>query len=345
MYSKELENLISSSFHKWKLEEKSKEALLRRAQKEGIDMDEFEIYLNSIARKKRDEWMRSKLIEVSMRRKNESSLAEDPVQLKIKSIINESIEENLYPKEVLLLLKNYLADGVLTDKERLSLLNKADSLGVNRNEFELFLEAQMQKLEQINNSAERKRKGGSCPFCGAPVLQLTDKCPECGQFITPEATAELEDIINNLEDALVDFKSGYNADKSKAIIERYSRKAKLYYSNHPKIKVLLAEVESEKRETEKELSSKARKEAVVRTLKNKWFWASVPFIIAAILFIISLCIDSTNKTEGTIGTLQMVSGILALIGFYGLFFAGKEYLDKGMETNIEIMEKYKNLFK
>ena len=78
------------------------------------------------------------------------------------------------------------------------------------------------------------------------------------------------------------------------------------------------------------------------TLKNKWFWASLPFVIAAILFLISLCIDFKKET---IETLQIVSGVLALVGFYGLFFAGKEYLDKGMEKNVEIMEKYKNLFK
>lgn len=41
---------------------------------------------------------------------------------------------------------------------------------------------------------------------------MTDKCPECGQYITPEATKELEDILDNLEEALINMKSGEEFD-------------------------------------------------------------------------------------------------------------------------------------
>ena len=81
--------------------------------------------------------------------------------------------------------------------------------------------------------------------CGAPIPQLADKCLECGQFITPEASEELKEIIYNLGGALDQFKSGKDLAKSKATVERYARKAKMYFSNNPKIKPLLAEVEEE----------------------------------------------------------------------------------------------------
>lgn len=349
MYSQELENLISTAIVNGILEDKDREALFKCAQAEGIDLNKFEIYLNSEVKKRRRAWFEEakarnlEKYEARKRGNDESAMADDPIQSKVQSIIGEAIEANLYPKEILLLFKEFLADGVLTSKERIVILNKAESLGINRDEFDLYLDSQVHKLEQVSNSEERKKKGKSCPFCGASIPQLTDKCPECGQFITPEATEELEDILNHLEEALVDFKSGYNTAKNKAIVERYSRKAELYYSNHPKIKTLLTEIQSEKKKAEKDFSSKARQEAMVKwTIKNKWFWASLPFVIAAILFGISLCIDSTKDTTNT---LQIISGVLAVVGFYGLFFAGKEYLDKGMEKNVEIMEKYKNLFK
>ena len=81
------------------------------------------------------------------------------------------------------------------------------------------------------------------------------------------------------------------------------------------------------------------------TIKNKWFWASTPFIVALILFVISLCIEENGKSsKETIESLKYVSAFMVVAGVYGLFFAGKEFLDKASKTNIEIMEKYKNLF-
>lgn len=53
-----------------------------------------------------------------------------------------------------------------------------------------------------------KRRGKTCPYCGSSIPDLTDKCPNCGGNITPEASKELEEIIEHLESALVAFKSG-----------------------------------------------------------------------------------------------------------------------------------------
>lgn len=185
------------------------------------------------------------------------------------------------PEELEALVQEYLTDGIITTKERLVLLKKAESLGVDVDEFDLYLDAQQQKSDQIADAAVRKAKGATCPFCGAPVPMLTDKCPECGQFITAEASAELKDVLESLESFMVDFKAGYDVKRSKAEVERNIRKAKLYYSNHPKVKLLLQDVEKEIQSTE----SKRKKAALMNsTVKNIWFWTICCFIAGFVFF-------------------------------------------------------------
>lgn len=156
-----------------------------------------------------------------------------------------------YPKELVDLLQQYMTDGVMTDKERAVLLRKAESLGVDKDEFDLFIDAEEQKFEQKIDAAKRQAKGKLCPFCYASVPMFTDKCPKCDRNITPEATKDLEEIINKLEDALVNFKDSQNIARSKAEAERYIRKAELYYENNPKIIKLLSAVKDEIKAVEK----------------------------------------------------------------------------------------------
>jgi len=55
MFSKEMEALIQATLEDGKLEENEKAALIKRAQKEGIDLDELEIYINSLLQKRKRE--------------------------------------------------------------------------------------------------------------------------------------------------------------------------------------------------------------------------------------------------------------------------------------------------
>lgn len=162
----------------------------------------------------------------------------------------------LYKQELLDLLQEYLADGIITAKERSVLHRKAEKMGYDVEEFDLYIDAQEQKIQQQAELAASKRKGQNCPYCGGSVPQLTDKCPHCGQHMSVEADDELKEIIDNLEDALVDFKSGKDFVRSKAVTERYIRKANLYYSNNPKIKILLDEVNTEMSKASKKYSRK-----------------------------------------------------------------------------------------
>ena len=191
----------------------------------------------------------------------------------------------LIPEELQALINQYLTDGVLTDKERQVILKKAEGLGLDRDEMDLYLDAEVQKIDQATDAAARRQKSKACPYCGASVPQLADKCPNCGQFITPEASKELEEILENLEDALVNMKSRKDFERSKATVERYARKARLYYSNHPKIKALLVEVDAEMEKAESKLKSIERKETLTSIIKNRWVWVLVECILSAILII------------------------------------------------------------
>lgn len=170
----------------------------------------------------------------------------------------------MVPKELDELIKEYLTDGVITSKERQVLLKKAQQMGLDVDEIDLYIDAQQQKVDQAAEATKRKARGKSCPFCGAVIPLLADKCPECGKNITPEASKELEEIFENLENALVEFKSGKDIGKNKANVERYVRKARTYYENNPKVQKLLAEIEEEKENAVNE----ARNQAVVSMLKK-----------------------------------------------------------------------------
>lgn len=55
MFSEGLENLIQATLEDGKLEENEKAALVKRAKREGVDLDELEIYINSLLQKRQRE--------------------------------------------------------------------------------------------------------------------------------------------------------------------------------------------------------------------------------------------------------------------------------------------------
>ena len=204
-----------------------------------------------------------------------------------------------YPKELTDLLEQYLTDGVMTAKERGVLLRKAEAMNVDKDEFDLYIDAEVQKFDQKIDAAKRQAKGKLCPFCEAPVPMFTDKCPECDRNITPEATKELNDIIENLEDAVVNFKSTKDIDlqRNKANVERYVRKAEMYYGNNKKIQILIAEVKKEIEVVEKRLDSERKRQNRKSTIKFIWnlitsgiFW----FFVVALVGVYYYFFDDEN---------------------------------------------------
>ncbi len=63
MFSKELENLIQATLEDGVLEEKEKVALVKRAQREGVDLDELEIYINSLLQRRQRELNEKKTLQ------------------------------------------------------------------------------------------------------------------------------------------------------------------------------------------------------------------------------------------------------------------------------------------
>ena len=184
--------------------------------------------------------------------------------------------KKLIPEELDALIQQFLTDGVLTDKERQVILNKAEKMGLDRDEIDLYLDAEVQKIDQATDAAVRKQKGKTCPYCGGSIPQLTDKCPHCGENITAEASEELTKILHNLEESLFKMKSNEDFKKNKAKIDSYTRKAQLYYSNNPKIQQLLSEIEIEK--------EKALKGHNIQT-SLRWIWVIIPLALALFFFV------------------------------------------------------------
>ena len=78
MFSKELENLIQATLEDGVLEDNEKAALIKRAQKEGVDLDELEIYINSLLQKRQRE-LREKNDSLEKQYEQEKKKAVGPV--------------------------------------------------------------------------------------------------------------------------------------------------------------------------------------------------------------------------------------------------------------------------
>lgn len=249
MYNEKLETLITAALADGVLTDKEKNLLFKKAEAMGIDRDEFELVLEGRLAKRKKE-----------------------MEAQAPQAAKPAKKEGAIPQELDDLIKEYLTDGIISAKERQVLLNKAQALGLNVDEVDLYIDAQQQKADQAVAAAVNKRRGKTCPYCGSSIPELTDKCPNCGGNITPEASKELEEIIEHLESALVNFKSGEDVDKSKAEVERYVRKARMYYGNNPKIQRLLDEVEAESEAAEAEAKKNAKKKFWLNIIeKNKKF--------------------------------------------------------------------------
>lgn len=213
------------------------------------------------------------------------------------------------PEELQALIDQYLTDGVLTDKERQVILKKAEGLGLDRDEIDLYLDAEEQKIDQAADAAVRRQKGKACPYCGGNVPQLADKCPHCGENITAQASEELQEIFDKLEEALIDLKSGKDFSRSKAAVERYARKAKMYYSSNSKVQKLLQEVNDEMEIAERNIKTARRNENILSVFKNLWFWVG----LIVLLFVLA-CFFVPGFFEG----VKNVVGTIISLSFFGV---------------------------
>lgn len=114
----------------------------------------------------------------------------------------------MYSEKIDALIKAALADGELTEKEKQILFKRAESEGIDLDEFEMVLSA---KLYEHNNakttqqSAPKSNKFGDirkCPVCGAILQSFQHKCDDCGyEFRNVEAVESAQKLFDLLQAA------------------------------------------------------------------------------------------------------------------------------------------------
>ena len=110
----------------------------------------------------------------------------------------------MYNEELEMLIDAALADGVLTDSEKQILFKKAQSMGINLDEFNMVLDGRLAKVKEQRQAASKSNKQGTvrkCPACGALVQQMQIKCPECGyEFRDVEACSSTQELLRKLDE-------------------------------------------------------------------------------------------------------------------------------------------------
>lgn len=243
-------------------------------------------------------------------------------------------KKGIVPEELDNLIQEYLSDGIISDKERQVLLNKAQALGLNVDEVDLYIDAQQQKADLSVAAAVSKRRGKTCPFCGESIPELTDKCPYCGKNITPEASEELEDLIGNLQYYLERYIKR-PTDGRKAEIESYIRKAKMYYGNNPKVQCLVEETENSIKETI------AEKKKISR---NALIGLACCFLLCIIMWGLTSKLDNTPESKAQQQELNVADEQIKELGDQVVEFVSTGNLDSAKTTiaSFSIPKVYKS---
>lgn len=144
----------------------------------------------------------------------------------------------MYNEQLEQLIDAALADGELTEKEKQILFKKAQSFGIDLDEFEMVLDARLVKLKK--NEAEKKAQAApksnkfgdvkKCPACGAIVQSFQGVCQECGYaFENVEANSSVRRLSTELEEKGVqkwknddgEWEKEEDYEKMAAVIKRF----------------------------------------------------------------------------------------------------------------------------
>ena len=129
----------------------------------------------------------------------------------------------MYTEQLETLINAALADGVLSEKEKQILFKRAQSLGIDLDEFEMVLDAKLLEIkktekEQASKSAPKSNKYGDvrkCPVCGSLVPPLAAVCTDCGyEFIGIDANLSSQKLADLLLETT-------DINKQKVIIETF----------------------------------------------------------------------------------------------------------------------------
>jgi len=118
----------------------------------------------------------------------------------------------MYNEQLEQLIEFALLDGELQEKEKDILLRKAESFGIDLDEFEMVLQARLFEKQQSNKKVEtpittqpKSEKFGDikkCPACGAMIQSFQTKCPDCDySFSNIAANSSIQRLFELLNDA------------------------------------------------------------------------------------------------------------------------------------------------
>jgi hypothetical protein len=122
----------------------------------------------------------------------------------------------MYNEQLEKLIEMALIDGDLSDRDKQVLMKKAESFGIDLDEFEMVLDARLyeKKMNQENATSSqappraaappppKSDKFGDmkkCPSCGSTVGSFLAKCSDCGfEFSNVEATGSTQRLYQEL---------------------------------------------------------------------------------------------------------------------------------------------------
>lgn len=105
----------------------------------------------------------------------------------------------MFSEELQKLIEASLVDGVITDQERAVIRKRALLEGVDPDEVDLMLDAEVQKIRQKQEEAVTKVK--KCPCCGEIIPSMAVNCPSCGYEIrNVEANKSVQNLFSMIND-------------------------------------------------------------------------------------------------------------------------------------------------
>ena len=136
VFSERLEAMIEAALQDGVLTQKEKEVIFRRAEKEGEDLDEFEILFDA------------RLAQLGIR--VEESTIEDPSIIQVPEMPQNAPSkgpDGMFSERLEFLIHNAVEDGQVTEKERAAIIRRAQAEGEDLDEVDIYIQSLLQKKE------------------------------------------------------------------------------------------------------------------------------------------------------------------------------------------------------
>ena len=242
----------------------------------------------------------------------------------------------MYSEQLEALIKNVLADGVITDKERAVLHKKAEAEGIDVDEIDVYIEGELDKIR--NEQVKAKSQVRKCPACGEIIPALSNICPSCGAAVDNQREDDLHKLLVRIENDLVDIKtiseSSFNKKsekeykQKKAIFEKDVREARVFYGENKRVQKLIAELQQELENVNKLHKNYKRNKLLTKIV-------SIPIVLLIIYAVFKwLVIPSIISAWNTADEdTRMIILLLSLIAFIYVLIFGKEIIETWVEKN------------